>query len=151
MPPGDTDPLLPLHEDRNTARDARLHRKLHTYHMIRALSDGYMPSTEQAIANLRALLASDVLSQHNQDISRVGRQLIQDSRLWIQNFIDLLRDKNSQDQLQDFLWRISQQSQGSLDTSRIPQQVFQVGAAADSKAGTVFLSSSYIFAYGFNC
>jgi hypothetical protein len=33
--------------------------------------EGYMPTTEQTIANLRTLLASDVLNLRNQDIGSV--------------------------------------------------------------------------------
>ncbi|BDD63125.1 hypothetical protein MPDQ_007720 [Monascus purpureus] len=129
MPPDDTEPLLPTHEDA-PSQVRPLHRKLHSYLMLRALSDGYMPSTEQAIANLRALLASDALNSNVPDISRSGRQLLQDSRLWLQTFIDLLREKNSDDKLQEFLWRLSQQSRALRDTPRASQ----VGIDVDPRA-----------------
>lgn len=138
MPPDDTEPLLPTHEDA-PSQVRPLHRKLHSYLMLRALSDGYMPSTEQAIANLRALLASDALNSNVPDISRSGRQLLQDSRLWLQTFIDLLREKNSDDKLQEFLWRLSQQSRALRDTPRASQ----VGIDVDPRAGIVSLGSLY--------
>lgn len=93
-----------------------------------------MPSTEQTIANLRTLLASDVLSVRNQDIGSVGRQLVRDCRLWIQVFIEFVRDKNSQDQLQEFLWHLSR-SRASLDSSRVSEQAGKIKARADTKAG----------------
>jgi hypothetical protein len=131
--PGETEPLLPRYED-DTSRQRQLHQKLHSYQMLRALSEGYMPSTEQTIANLRTLLASDVLNIRNQDIGSVGRQLVRDCRLWIQVFIEFVQDKNSQDQLQEFLWHLAR-SRASLDRSRVSQQAGQIKARADTKAG----------------
>lgn len=131
--PGETEPLLPRYED-DTSRQRQLHQKLHSYQMLRALSEGYMPSTEQTIVNLRTLLASDVLNIRNQDFGSAGRQLVRDCRLWIQVFIEFVQDKNSQDQLQEFLWHLSR-SRVSLDSSRVSQQAGQIKARADTKAG----------------
>lgn len=133
MPHDETEPLLPRYED-DTSRQRQLHQKLHSYQMIRALSEGYMPSTEQTIANLRTLLASDVLNLRNQDIGSPGRQLVRDARLWIEAFIDLLHRKNGDDQLQEFLWRLSR-SRISLDSARISNRAAHVKARADTKAG----------------
>lgn len=133
MPRDETEPLLPRYED-DTSRQRRLHQKLHTYQMLRALSEGYMPSTEQTIANLRTLLASDVLNLRNQDIGSVGRQLVGDARLWVQTFIEFLRTKNSDDQLQEFLWHVAR-SRVSIDSSRVSEQAANVKARADTKAG----------------
>ncbi|KAJ5365111.1 hypothetical protein N7517_007997 [Penicillium concentricum] len=130
--PSETEPLLPRYED-DTSRQRRLHQKLHSYQMIRAISEGYMPTTEQTIANLRTLLASDVLNLRNQDIGSVGRQLVRDSRLWIQVFIEFLQQKNSQDQLQEFLWRLAR-SRVEVDTERVSRQAAHVKARADTKA-----------------
>ncbi|KXG54654.1 uncharacterized protein PGRI_077980 [Penicillium griseofulvum] len=129
--PSETEPLLPRYED-DTSRQRRLHQKLHSYQMVRAISEGYMPTTEQTIANLRTLLASDVLNLRNQDIGSVGRQLVRDSRLWIQVFIEFLQ-KNSQDQLQEFLWRLAR-SRVEVDTERVSRQAAHVKARADTKA-----------------
>lgn len=133
MPHGETEPLLPRYEE-DTTLQRRLHQKLHTYQMLRALAEGYMPSTDQVIANLRTLLASDILNPRSQDIGSVGRQLIRDCRLWIQVFVELLRDKNGSDQLQEFLWHLAR-SRASLDPSHISQHAAQVKARADTKAG----------------
>ena len=103
--PGETEPLLPRYED-DTARRRQLHQKLHSYQMFRALSEGYLPSTEQAIANLRTLLASDILNVRNQDIGSVGRQLVRDARLSITSLIEFLHDKNASDKLIVVLRRI---------------------------------------------
>ncbi len=69
------EPLLPQHRD-DTDRQHELRRKLRTYQRLRAVADGYMPSNEQVIANLRSLLASDVLNSQNEDLSDSGRTLV---------------------------------------------------------------------------
>ncbi|CAG7935297.1 unnamed protein product [Penicillium olsonii] len=130
--PSETEPLLPRYED-DTSRQRRLHQKLHSYQMIRAISEGYLPTTEQMIANLRTLLASDVLNLRNQDIGSVGRQLVRDLRLWIQVFIEFLHQKNHHDQLQEFLWRLSR-SRVEIDSERVSRQAAHVKARADTKA-----------------
>ena len=138
--PSETEPLLPRYED-DTPRQRDLHQKLHSYQMIRAISQGYMPTTEQTIANLRTLLASDLLNLRNQDIGTAGRQLVRDSRLWLQVFIEFLQQKNSQDQLQEFLWRLAR-SRVELDGERLSRQAAHVKARADTKAGGSRISTS---------
>src|SRR6187402_3405917 len=96
----DTEPLLPRYED-DTARQRALHQKLHSYQMVRALSKGYMPSNEQTLINLRTLLASDILNPNNTELSDSGRILIRNCRGWLKLFIELLRNKNNEDQIQD--------------------------------------------------
>lgn len=131
--PDETEPLLPRYED-DLPNQRQLHRKLHSFQICRAMSEGYMPSTEQTIANLRTLLASDMLNLRNHDIGTAGRQLVRNCRLWIEVFIELLREKNSDDQLQEFIWHLAR-SRASLDSSRVSQQAAQVKARADTKAG----------------
>ncbi|OJJ30990.1 hypothetical protein ASPWEDRAFT_674836 [Aspergillus wentii DTO 134E9] len=148
MPQGETEPLLPRYEH-DTVLQRRLHQKLHTYQMLRALSEGYMPSTDQVISNLRTLLASDVLNQRNQDYGTVSRQLVRDTRALIQASIDFLREKNSDDKLQEFLWHLSL-STTSVDTSRVSQQASLAKSRADTRAaydslrtvGSLFLSNA---------
>ncbi|KAF7595042.1 hypothetical protein BBP40_007445 [Aspergillus hancockii] len=128
----ETEPLLPRYEE-DTTLQRRLHQKLHSFQMLRALSEGYMPSTEQLIINLRTLLASDVLDHRAQDIGSVGRQLIRDCRLWIQTFIEVLRDKNGDDKLQEFLWHLAR-SRASIDRDQVSQHASHVKARQDTKA-----------------
>ena len=128
----DTEPLLPRYED-DTARERALHQKLHTYQMLRALSQGYMPSTEQTIINLRTLLASDVLNGNNKDLSESGRALIRNCRTWLKLFIELLKNKNSQDEIQDFIWYTAQ-SRISLDVDDIARSASKVKVRADARA-----------------
>ncbi|KAJ5117148.1 hypothetical protein N7526_011257 [Penicillium atrosanguineum] len=130
--PSETEPLLPRYED-DTSRQRRLHQKLHSYQMLRALSEGYMPTTEQTIANLRTLLASDVLNLRNQEIGSHGRQLVRDARLWLTTFIELLLEKNNDDQLQEFLWHVVR-SRVEIDGDKVSQQAARVKARADTRA-----------------
>ncbi|KAF2487128.1 hypothetical protein BDY17DRAFT_244324 [Neohortaea acidophila] len=113
----DREPLLPQYAD-DTELQRKLHQKLHTYQQIRAMGKGFMPSTEQVIINLRTLLSSDVLDQDNPELSESGRLLVRYTRQWIQNFTDLLRNKNDRDQIQDLIWFLSK-SRISVDTSNV--------------------------------
>ena len=128
----DQEPLLPRYED-ETYRQRQLHQKLHTYQMLRALSKGFMPSTEQTIINLRTLLASDIFNASNKDLSESGRNLLRQSRTWLKLFIELLRNKNGEDQLQDFIWYLTK-SRISLDVNDISHQASKVKARADATA-----------------
>lgn len=133
----ETEPLLPRYEE-DAPRNQRLQHKLRSYQMVRALSQGYMPSTDQIIVNLRRLLASDLLNSRHEDIGAVGRQMIRDLRLWIQVLIDFLREKNEDDRLQEFIWELSR-SRAALDTGRISERASNAGAQADTKAGISLL------------
>jgi hypothetical protein len=130
----ETEPLLPRYEE-DTSRQQLLHQKLHSYQMIRALAEGYMPSNDQVIANLRSLLATDFLNPQNREIGSIGRQLVRDCRIWIQVLIELFRDKNGDDQIQEFLWHLSR-SKASLDPRQVSQRASASKARADTKAGT---------------
>jgi len=133
MPQGETEPLLPRY-DENASQHSRLQNKLRTYQMVRALYQGYMPSNDQIIVNLRRLLASDLLNSRHEDIGPVCRQLIRDSRLWIQVLIDFLHEKNGDDQLQEFLWHLSR-SRASIDVNRISERASGAKARANPSAG----------------
>lgn len=103
---GEREPLLPQYGD-DTARQARLHEKIHSYQMLRAMSQGYMPSNLQAIVHLRALLSADLLNPDTAGLSTAGRALVSSARLWLVQFIDLLEHKNPHDQVQDFIWHLA--------------------------------------------
>ncbi|KAL4874625.1 hypothetical protein BJY04DRAFT_224855 [Aspergillus karnatakaensis] len=132
MSRAETEPLLPRYDD-ETSRQRRLHQKIHTYQMLRAFSEGYMPSTEQTIANLRTLLAFDLLSPRNPDIGSMGRQLVRDCRLWISLLIEFLQTKNGEDQLQEFIWHLSH-GKATVHAGHIAQRASHTKAKADSKA-----------------
>ncbi|KAL4863749.1 hypothetical protein BDV12DRAFT_177176, partial [Aspergillus spectabilis] len=132
MSRAEREPLLPRYDD-ETSRQRRLHQKLHSYQMLRAFSEGYMPSTEQTIANLRTLLAFDLLSPRNPDIGSVGRQIVRDCRLWISLLIEFLQTKNGDDQLQEFIWHLSH-GKATVHAGHLAQRASHTKAKADSKA-----------------
>ena len=129
----DTEPLLPRYEE-ETDLQRRLHQKLHTYQMLRAMYNGYMPTTEQAIINLRTLLAADALNPNKQELSSSGKHLIRHSRDFLRQLIELIRNKNDKDQLQQLLWCLTK-SRLSVDTADISHQASQIPAKADASAG----------------
>jgi hypothetical protein len=129
----DREPLLPQYND-DTTLQRRVHQKLHTYQMIRALSKGFMPSTEQVIVNLRTLIASDVLNTDTPGLSDSGRLLLKYSKQWLTEFIDLLRNKNDGDQIQEFIWFLSR-AKISVDANDIIQTATSTRAKADASAG----------------
>lgn len=130
---GDREPLLPQYED-DTSLQRAAHQKMHSYQMIRALSKGFMPSTEQAIVNLRTLLASDILNPETPGLSNSGRRLLKYSKVWLTDFIELLRNKNDGDQIQDFIWFLMHASI-SVDTGDLVQTATSTRAKADVSAG----------------
>ena len=131
---GDTQPLLPQYEDETSLQRAA-HQKMHTYQMLRALSKGFMPSTEQTIINLRTLLASDVLNPETPGLSDSGRRLMKYSKQWLKEFIEMLRNKNDGDQIQDFIWFLIH-ARVSVDTDDLIQTATNSKAKADASAGT---------------
>lgn len=126
------EPLLPQYDD-DTSLQRQLHAKLHTYQQLRAMSKGYLPSTEQIIINLRTLLASDVLNHENQDLSQSGMRLTKYTRQWLQQFMDLMQHKNGTDQIQDLVWFLSK-SRISVDTQDLAARAKQARARADTAA-----------------
>lgn len=93
-----------------------------------------MPSTEQLIINLRTLLASDVLNPDNPELSESARRLLKFSKQWLTDFIELLRHKNDNDQIQDFIWFLSK-SRISLDTGELAYRASRAKSQADARAG----------------
>jgi hypothetical protein len=102
--------------------------------MLRALSKGYMPSTEQLIINLRTLLASDVLNPETPGLTDSGRLLLKYSKQWLSEFIELIRNKNDGDQIQDFIWFLIH-ARISIDAQDIIQTAGSTRAKADASAG----------------
>ena len=112
-----------------------LHQKLRSYQMIRAMTKGYMPSNEQVIVKLRTVLAADVLNQDNPGLSDSGRLLIRHTKQWLQQFIDLLQHKNSEDQIQDFIWYLSK-SRISVDVDDARHRLRKAKTKANTGAGS---------------
>lgn len=126
-------PLLPQYHD-DTALQKELHQKLHTYQMLQALAKGFMPSNGQTIDNLRSLLGSSVLNAEDEDLSGSGRALVYYTKEWIKQFITLLQHKNSEDQIQDFIWYMSK-ARISVDTEDIAEQAARAKSKANIAAG----------------
>lgn len=129
----DREPLLPRYRD-ETEMQRQLHQKLHSYQMFRALADGYMPSNEQVIINLRTLLASDLLNPSNPELSDSGRLLTKHTKEWLKRFIDLLLHKNGGDQIQDFIWFLTK-SRVSIDVDDIERRATRAKSKANTAAG----------------
>lgn len=131
------EPLLPQYDD-DTSRQRRLHQKLHTYQMLRALARGFMPSNEQTIVNLRTLLAADLLNPNrgrDHQLSDSGQALVHYTRQWLGQLVELLEHKNGGDQIQDFLWYLAQ-ARVNVDMEDIAERASKAKAKADTVAGT---------------
>ncbi|EJD39114.1 hypothetical protein AURDEDRAFT_71510 [Auricularia subglabra TFB-10046 SS5] len=131
----ETQPLLAQYDD-ETALQRTLHEKLHTYLMLRALSRGYLPSTKQAIVNLRALLASRPLNpdaEVTNELSPAGKHVLRLSRRWLEQLIELVRHKNDGDIVQEFIWYLTK-SRVELDTDDMLNAASRFRPKADASA-----------------
>ncbi|KAF4554536.1 Hypothetical protein D9617_4g002910 [Elsinoe fawcettii] len=128
----DREPLLPQYED-DTSLQRELHQKLHTYQMLRAFGQGYMPSTEQTIIHLRTLLAADILNPQDASLSDSGRILVKYTKRFLQELMDLLQHKVSEDQIQDFIYYLSR-SRIHVDTDKIARRTARSNAQASARA-----------------
>jgi len=127
-------PLLP-HYDDDTQRQRRLHEKLHTYQMLRAIGQGYMPSTEQLVVLLRVGMSSDLLEfEDDKELSDAGKRLLRYIGVWLQQFMQLVMNKNEGDRLQDFLWFLTK-SKVYLDVGRVEERAQMAKRRADIDTG----------------
>ncbi|EEU39465.1 uncharacterized protein NECHADRAFT_94421 [Fusarium vanettenii 77-13-4] len=126
------EPLLPRYND-DTTLQTRLHEKLHTYQMLRAISKGYMPSNQQVIIHLRTLLSAQILNPERQDLSPSGRALVRTLKIWITQFIEVLQHKNASDQIQDFIWYLTK-ARLDVDVAHIEQRAARAKVRADAVA-----------------
>lgn len=132
-PEGETQPLLQQQTD-DTALQQKLKEKLHGLEIIEALSKGYMPTTDQALLLLRALLLSDFLNPDNPTLSRTGRELAKDCRSSVRVLMEMLREKNGGDQLQEIIFHLSR-STASVNTGSIASRASASKVKADTEAG----------------
>lgn len=78
-----------------STKENSIRQKLRTYEAVLALSEGYMPSTEQTTAWARyALRASGVLDARDRRLSAQGRGFVRDVRAWIEAVVELGLNKN---------------------------------------------------------
>ena len=103
--------------------------------MLRALSKGFMPSNEQTIVNLRTLLSADILNPDSTtELSDSGQALVHYTKQLITQFIELLQHKNSNDQIQDFIWYLAR-ARVSVDMEDIVERASKARVKADTAAG----------------
>lgn len=90
------EPMVAKRNDSSrVAKESNVRQKLRTYEAIIALSEGYMPTTEQMTAWARyALRASGVLDSRNRRLSPQGRGFVRDIRAWVEAVIELGLSKN---------------------------------------------------------
>ncbi|EFR05002.1 hypothetical protein MGYG_08005 [Nannizzia gypsea CBS 118893] len=129
---GEREPLLAASEA-ETDLQRKVKEKFRQYEMLRALSAGYMPTTEQAAALLRLVLVSDVLNPDNPMLSPRAGSIAKDCRAWTRIFIALLREKNGGDQLQEIISQLTH-SDASINTAHITSVVSKSKARADTIA-----------------
>ena len=120
-----------------TGLQQRVHEKMHTYQMLRALAGGALPSNEQLVANLRTLLASDVLNPQSGDVSDAGQRLAEAAKQWLKDFMRLLQAKNGEDQVEEFVWALSN-ADLSVNTQDAARRAKDYKAKADASAGTKY-------------
>ncbi|OAA53841.1 hypothetical protein SPI_09286 [Niveomyces insectorum RCEF 264] len=134
-------PLLAEYGD-ETERQRRLHEKLHSYQMLRALAQGSMPSTAQIVANVRTLLAADVLTTlhpAHQELSPAGQALVRWTRRWLEQFLVLVQHKNGADQLQDFVWCLAR-AEVTVDVDDLARRAGRAKATSQAHTTAAFQS-----------
>lgn len=78
-----------------STKESSIRQKLKTYEAVLALSEGYMPTTEQITAWARyALRASGVLDARDRRLSTQGRAFVRDVRAWVEAVVELGLSKN---------------------------------------------------------
>jgi hypothetical protein len=113
----DRQPLLPQQQpqpqqqkpsSQEVSKHREIHTKLRTYEIILALSNGYFPTTKQFTGYLHWLLTSGILEPRNRRLSVRGRNAIRDLRAWIEAVAEEAEYKNGNDEIQQFVWELSQ-------------------------------------------
>lgn len=125
------EPLLPRHHQ-DTQRQASVEDKLRSFQIIKALSDGYMPSNKQLLAHFRR--TTEVLRTVPADTSSTGKELIRQFREHLKHLIAFLENKNNADQIQDFLWYITK-ARLSIDTEHLEQRAQEIQPRANIATG----------------
>jgi len=97
------------------------------------MSKGFMPTNEQAIVHLRTLLSAQVLNPNGNNLSPSGRALVRSLRLWLTQLIALLQHKNSEDQIQDFIWYLAK-ARLDIDVADIGARASRAKVQADATA-----------------
>ncbi|KAK6350886.1 hypothetical protein TWF718_004068 [Orbilia javanica] len=147
---GEREPLLSQHQSRSsldvvTGHQRNLEKKLRTYLLLRALASGYLPSTEQSVVLLRKFLASGFLAPDNQNLTHDGRKIITLNRRLVNQLIELIRTKNSGDEVQNFVWA-ARKARLYIDLQGVTEAATEFRVANYKAAYTSFSTiSSLIF------
>jgi Family of unknown function (DUF5923) len=109
----DRQPLLPKNQpnkltSQELSKRREIRHKLRTYEILRALQNGYFPTTRQFTGHLAWILRSGILEPRNRRLSVRGRNTIRDLRGWIEAVSDEAENKNGGDEIQEFIWELSQ-------------------------------------------
>jgi hypothetical protein len=114
MSSSERQPLLPNTQPQpklspqEVSKRREIRAKLCTYEIIVALSNGYLPTTKQFTGYLNWLLQSGILEPRNRRLSVRGRNAIRDLRAWIEAVAEEAEFKNGFDEIQQFIWELSQ-------------------------------------------
>ncbi|KAI5805278.1 hypothetical protein DFH27DRAFT_523792 [Peziza echinospora] len=98
-----------LHTDNLTPLQEALHNPLHAYLLLRALGNGYLPSTKQLSQLLIRAEKSHLLNPHEggeRILSSDGRYLLDLLRRWFKEMAILIEEKNKGDEVQELVWAI---------------------------------------------
>lgn len=136
---GERRPLL-ANGDEETAHQRALHRKLHTYQMVKAMREGYLPSTQQLVKNVGRLRGDARPS----GLSVSGQHLSALSGRWLDQLALLLENKNGGDQIQDFAWCV-RRARLDVNVSVDADEIGRIGSQAMFRAGQAagYTSATY--------
>jgi len=95
------------------AKDADIERKLKFFGVIQAFRRGKFPSNHQVDAALEYVLRHSPIDESQ--LSSEGRRLVQDLRFIIETAKLMVREKNSDELIQKFLWDTRGLDQGKVD------------------------------------
>lgn len=124
-----------------TERQAQFRAKMQMFEELKAMSQEYMPSTEQVVRHLKASLESPLVNQgDNGQLSKSSRALSRTFGLWLKQWIVLLESKNAQDQIQDLVWYLSK-ADLELDVDGIADDVADATSSAKNTAAVESLKS----------
>lgn len=121
------EPLLPQHEPQDTIAQRLLRDKLRLHFVREAFRFGYMPSTEQVVANLRTLNAADFMNPKRTELGPSGELFLKDIKRCINQLITVLLEKNTDDALQDIIWLLPKQGDTVKSDIAIAGQGMQDG------------------------
>ena len=125
------EPLLPCH-NQDTRLQASVEDKLRSFQIMKALSDGYMPSNDQLLAHLRHTI--NILRTAPVDTSSTGKELIRNFRQHLKHLAAFFENKNGSDQIQDFLWYVTK-ARFTINSDDLEERARAIRPRADIATG----------------